>query len=104
MKKGAIIINYDTCIMKDIPLDVVDKPFFYTHLTQTNPQKPDNIKYTNSYFLQPRTAHLMYKKLCDIDLRYNVIRSVEEFIFRFINFNGWFVENEDPAYTFKYVL
>ena len=109
MKKGAIIINYDACIMKDIPLTVADKPFLYTHVNRSRPQKANNIKYmyaehSNSYFLQPRTAHLLYKKLCDVDLRYNVIRSMEEFIFRFINFNGWHVEYEDPSYTFKYVL
>lgn len=102
MKKGAIIINYDTCIMRDIPLDATDKPFFYTN--KPNALNPNDVKFVNSYFLQPRTAHLMYKKLCDVDLRYNVIRSMEEFIFRFILSNGWLVEYDSPSYTFKYVL
>lgn len=101
-KKPSIIINYDNHLIKDIPVKHFKDPFFYLMRSNSlvgDPNHPHfNLDKFNNYFLQPRTCHLLYDRICK---EQNSLESIEQFIY---NITSERYKPHEQTYTFKYVL
>ena len=95
--KPCIIVDYQTFLIKDIKRSVLDLPFKYTNVDL---RQPNGLPISTSYFIQPRTCHILYNSVMNYNGQFS---SVGAFIGRMALENKW-VSNEEEKNTIKYVL
>ena len=94
---GSIITDHQSFIVRDLPRSVNELPFKFTESTIIRDNK---FSVSKSYFIQPKTCHILYDKI----MNYNgPFFTIGEFISRVAIENNW-VSNNEQTYTIKHVL
>lgn len=101
--QSIIIANYDSYILRDIPVKHKDDSFLYLSSSWKVSQGSNDVSSISAYYLNPRMCAILYKHI--VDEQHPEFTHVETFTYRLIRDNDIVnVDEKTDPFTIKYIL